>query len=342
MIRVALPYAMPIARIAAALVVACALVGAGASLAAASERRPEPPAAGELRRATAAFLAEQADERSRAHRPPAVGAGLDRDRAARGGPLLPANRFVALYGAPQLTQTIIGLKSPRGAGRRLAREVTAYTDASAALGLAPRPVLGAFDLVAAIATAGRGSDGRYRFRQDPEVIDAYLAQARASGARLILDIQPGRSTFRAELRALRPWLAQPDVDLALDPEWNVGRRGVPGRTAGSVTARVVNRVARDLDAIVAANGLPPKLLVVHQFRRGSVRGRQRLRHRAGVQVVLNFDGIGAPAPKRDGYAALSVPRLFDGFSLFYRRDRPLMSPAQVLGLLPEPDFALYQ
>jgi hypothetical protein len=203
-------------------------------------------------------------------------------------------------------------------------------------------VIGAFDLVAVIATAGGGADGKYRFRQEAEVIDAYLAQARAVGARLILDVQPGQSSFRAELRALRPWLAQPDVDLALDPEWNVGRRGVPGRTAGSVSARVVNRVARDLDAIVAANGLPPKLLVVHQFRRDSVRGRQRLRHRAGVQVVLNFDGIGSPRAKRVGYAALAAPRIFVGFSLFYRRDHPLMSAADVLGLAPEPDFALHQ
>ena len=59
-------------------------------------------------------------------------------------------------------------------------------------------------------------------------------------------------------------------------------------------------------------------------------------------MVLNFDGIGCPGPKAAGYAALAVPKLFDGFSLFYRRDRPLMRPAAVLGLDPEPDFLLYQ
>ena len=36
---------------------------------------------------------------------------------------------------------------------------------------------------------------------------------------------------------------------------------------------------RSLAATVKANDLPPKLLVVHQFRRGMVRGRQKLKRR---------------------------------------------------------------
>jgi hypothetical protein len=205
-----------------------------------------------------------------------------------------------------------------------------------------RPVVGAFDLVSVFATAASGPDGLYRSRQADEIIQIYLAQARAAGARLILDIQPGRATFLGELRELREWLLQPDVDVALDPEWNVGPRGIPGRTAGSVRARQVNRVARSLSAIVSAHGLPPKLLLVHQFREGSIRGRRRLVGSEGVQTVLNFDGIGSPAPKRAGYAALGVPGLFNGFSLFYRRDTALLGPASVLALEPEPDLLLYQ
>ena len=90
------------------------------------------------------------------------------------------------------------------------------------------------------------------------------------------------------------------------------------------------------------NDLPPKLLVVHQFRRGMIRGKARIRPRRGVQVLLNFDGIGSPAAKAVGYAALSSPTLFNGFSLFYQRDTPLMRPGAVLALEPEPDFLLYQ
>ena len=165
------------------------------------------------------------------------------------------------------------------------------------------------------------------------MIQIYLDQARAVGARLILDIQPGRSTFVEEVEALLPWLAEPDVDVALDPEWNVGRRGIPGRTEGKVRAAEVNAVAAALADVVEANGLPPKLLLVHQFRRGSIRGRTKLRSPEGVQTLLNFDGIGAPGPKAAGYADLAAPPpLFNGFSLFYQRDTPVMKPGAVLAL----------
>jgi hypothetical protein len=233
-------------------------------------------------------------------------------------------------------RTILGLRSPLGAARSLARQARPY----AAIG--DRPVLAEFDLVSVFANAAGGPDRLYRTRQSDEVIEIYLAQARAVGARLMLDIQPGRSTFVDELRSLRRWVAQPDVDVALDPEWNVGPRGVPGRTEGRVRSREVNAVIRSLAGTIKARGLPPKLLVVHQFRRGMVRGRRKLIGRDGVQTVLNFDGIGSPRPKESGYEALAVPRLFNGFSLFYRRDTPLMDPLEVLRLDPEPDFLLYQ
>jgi hypothetical protein len=159
---------------------------------------------------------------------------------------------------------------------------------------------------------------------------------------MMLDIQPGRSTFIAETEGLTEWLVQPDVDLALDPEWNVGPRGIPGQTPGNVGAQQVNAVIRALAAIVRENGLPPKLLVVHQFRSGMIRGKNRIRPRPGVQVLFNFDGIGSPSAKAAGYAALASPTLFDGFSLFYQRDTPLMKPGAVLALEPEPDLLLYQ
>lgn len=284
-----------------------------------------PPSHGELQRATDRFLAAQ-------ERQPRHGA----DPSTAPAPALDRTLVVSLYGAPQMGQTILGLRSPRAARRELAAQSRPYAERG------ERPVTGAFDLVSVFATAGGGPDGLYRTRQDDRVIEIYLEQARAAGARLILDVQPGRARLGAEIRALREWLAEPDVDLAIDPEWNVGRRGIPGQTAGRITATEVKRVQKRLGRIVAADDLPPKLLVIHQFRRGSVRGRKRIRQRPGVQTVLNFDGIGSPAAKRAGYAALSAPRLFDGFSLFYRRDTPLLQPGAVLALEPEPDFLLYQ
>ena len=249
---------------------------------------------------------------------------------------LPTSRIVSFYGAPQMGSTVLGLNTPEQAAAKLAKQSAPYGTAG------DRQVVGAFDLVSVFATAGGGPDGLYRTRQNPDVISIYLDQARAVGARLMLDIQPGRSSFLAELRELRAWVVQPDVDIALDPEWNVGRHGVPGQTPGSVSGRKVNRVARKLEAIAKAHDLPPKLLVVHQFRRGSIRGKRRIARLDRVQTVLNYDGIGSPGAKQAGYAALASPKLFNGFSLFYRRDKPLMSPPTVLALYPAPDFLLYQ
>jgi hypothetical protein len=285
------------------------------------------PTATKLKRATERFLADH----------PAAAARESGGVAPTAtGDVFPANRVVAFYGAPQMGQTILGMLSPPAAAKRLATQSRPYAS------LGTRPVLGEFDVVSVFATAGGGSDGMYRLRQASEILEIYLAQARDSGLRLMLDVQPGRSTFTAETEALSEWLVQPDVDLALDPEWNVGPRGVPGRTPGKVGPRQINAVIRSLAAIVRENGLPPKVLVVHQFRSGMIRGKSRIKPRPGVQVLFNFDGIGSPAAKAAGYAALASPTLFDGFSLFYQRDSPLMKPRSVLALEPEPDLLLYQ
>jgi hypothetical protein len=296
----------------------------------AAQAASAPPTAAEVRAATRDFLASGAarDVREGPVEPTPFA-------AAEAAPV-EGSLAVALYGAPQLGSTAVGLTSPEGAARRLTKQAAEYERPS------ELPVIGAIDLIAVIATADRGADGKYRSRQDPKVIAAYLEAAREVGARLMLDIQPGRAKIRRELRPLREWLAQPDVDLAIDPEWNVGPRGVPGRTSGKVRAREANRVAGRLGRVVAEHDLPPKLLVVHQFHEESVRGRSRVRDRDGVEVVLNFDGIGSPGAKRAGYAALAVDQVANGFSLFYRLDDPLMKPAAVLALEPQPSFLLYQ
>ena len=298
--------------------------------AAAAAQRPEPPTAQQLARSTRALLA--GDELDR---PAARGGGVVAGGTSRTS-LFPARRLLTLYGAPQLTSTIVGRLSPAVAARRAVGQARPYAR------IGDRRVIPGFDLVAVIAASTPGPDRKYRTRQPGRVIRAYLRQARAIGGRLMLDIQPGRARVGAEIAALERWIAEPDVDVSIDPEWAVGRRGVPGRDAGSVRAEVVNRASLRIQRIVAANDLPPKVLVVHQFRRGSVRGRRRIRQRRDVAVALNFDGIGRPAAKRTGYAALSSPAAFNGFSVFYSLDSRTMSPRSILGLEPAVDFLLYQ
>jgi hypothetical protein len=231
---------------------------------------------------------------------------------------------------------VIGRKSVRGAKRKLREEANHFD------GRGGRDVVPAFDVVSVIATSCSSRRDLCRTRQDDAVIRRYLRAARDLGGRLILDIQPGRSSFLDEIRALRQWVVRRDVDVALDPEWNVGPHGVPGVDAGSVRARELNRASRYLQGLINDRGLPAKLLVVHQFTKASVRHRGDIRERADVDVTLDFDGIGSPAAKESGYESLSRPELFNGIMLFLRLDTDLMSPRQVLRLSPEPDFVAYQ
>ena len=318
----------------AAFLVAAIAIAVGASSAESDDVRVGAHAATEL--PTHAQLEAATERFLRAH----PGSASESAARARGPivvtPVFPATRIVSFYGAPQMGATVLGRNSPEAASDKLAAQSAPYVE------LGDRPVVGSFDLVSVFATAGGGPDGLYRTRQDDDVIAIYLERARAIGARLMLDIQPGRSKFVKELRQLGEWVAQPDVDIGIDAEWNVGRRGIPGQTDGKVFAREVNRVSKEMQKVVVANGLPPKLLAIHQFRQGSVRARTKIRTRQGVQPFLNFDGIGSPGPKAAGYASLSRPTLPSGFSLFYLRDTPVMRPAQVLALEPQPDFLLYQ
>jgi hypothetical protein len=309
--------AIPLATLAALL---CAVAPAAALGPA------EPPSAAALSRSTDRLLAQPGFART---------APLPKPTAATDA-LFPDSRMLALYGAPQLRSTALGSRKPGAAARLLSKQVAPYES------LGKRPVTPSFDLIAVVANSTPGPDHLYRTRQPDELIARYLREVRDAGGRLMLDIQPGRSPIRDEIAALADWIAEPDVDVSIDPEWAVGRKGVPGMTVGSVSARELNGASRQIQRIAMQEGLPPKVLVVHQFRTGSIRKRGAVRQRSRVQVTFNFDGIGRPADKIAGYENLSAKRIFNGFSLFYSLDTPLMKPRKVLRLAPSPDFLLYQ
>lgn len=253
--------------------------------------------------------------------------------------VLPEHRVLIHYGAPQARELgILGIGSPAAAGQRLRRHRAEY---QARL---TRPVLPAMELIAVICTAEAGPDGKHRARQTNATIGRYLAAARASKALLILDIQPGRSDFVTEARSLERWLKEPDVSLAIDPEWRMGPNEIPGRVIGGVDATEVNRVSAYLASLVKKHDLPDKLLIVHQFTDGMIGRRSRLRDRVGVDLVLNADGFGTPDLKAGTYDRVTknAPAGGVGFKLFYEEDTRLMSPAAVLALRPRPDVIMYE
>ena len=256
----------------------------------------------------------------------------------RGGrSIFPEFRVVAYYGAPQADELgALGIGSPASAARKLERQAKPYARRK-------RPVLPALELIAVIANADAGEDGQYRSRQTDAVIGRYLRAARRAKALLILDIQPGRSDFFTETTRLRRWLREPDVGLALDPEWRVQAGEEPGQVIGSVGSREVNATTAWLDQLTARHHLPEKMVVIHQFTDDMVDDKA-LKPRDNLQIVLNADGFGGQAVKKSKYHAFTrqAPGFEPGFKLFYREDLDLMTPPQVLRLRPPPDFVVYE
>lgn len=210
--------------------------------------------------------------------------------------------------------------------------------------VAHKPVLPAYELVAIVAQPEPGRDGRYRRRESRDVIDRMLREARAAGFKLILDVQTGRSTVLSELSYLAPYLQEPDVYLALDPEFSMGTDGIPGRRIGTMRADEVNDAIAVLEYLQERYQLPPKVLIVHQFTTGMLPDKENIWNSDVVDIVLAADGFGSPALKRHTYGSVLRQRSleFSGFKLFYIQDTNLLQPSQVLGLTPSPSVIIYQ
>ena len=100
--------------------------------------------------------------------------------------------------------------------------------------------------------------------------------------------------------------------------------------------------------MVEKYNLPPKVFIVHRFRRTMVTNYKQIQLRPKVQIVMHMDGWGAPWLKRDSYHdyIIAEPVQYTGFKLFYHNDTkkgdPLMTPQDVLKLNPKPLYIQYQ
>ena len=254
-----------------------------------------------------------------------------------GRAIFPHYRVVAYYGAPQNHALgALGIGSPDAAGRRLRRQARPYARKT-------RPVMLAFELIVTVANADPGADGLYRTRQTNAVVRRYLRAARRAKALLVLDIQPGHADFMDEVRHLDRWLREPDVGLALDPEWHTPG-AQPGTVIGSVDAASVNAVSAHLAKIVRDNDLPEKLFIVHQFTPDMIRGKAQVVQRPGLATTMNVDGFGDRANKVAKYREFTHDgtHFHRGFKLFYEEDTGLMRPRSVVALQPPPDLVVYE
>jgi hypothetical protein len=256
------------------------------------------------------------------------------------GSLLPEHRIVAFYGNSKSTRMgILGQLPPREMLPRLERTATEWAKADPG-----RKVLPALHLIVTVAQGKPGADGAYRLRHSDAVIEQVMGWAEERGWIVFLDVQTGWSSVPKELPRLVKFLERPYVHLALDPEFAMKNGGVPGRRMGTMDAAEVNHAVRLLADIVERRQLPPKVLIVHRFTERMLTNRRDILLDPRVQVVIDMDGWGAPWHKKSAYKWFVVqqPVQFTGFKLFFKNDKPMMTPSQVIDLWPSPVYVQYQ
>ena len=175
------------------------------------------------------------------------------------------------------------------------------------------------------------------------MIRRYLKAARKAKALLILDIQPGRSDFFTEAKRLRKWLREPDVGLALDPEWRMGPGEVPGQVIGCVDAARGQRHAAWLDQLVQRDNLPQKLLLIHQFTDDMI-PRVPSSRSARAGATCSTSTASAPGRKVAKYKefaeqATGLPARLQALLQGGHGDDVA---AEVMRLTPRPDVVVYE
>ena len=257
------------------------------------------------------------------------------------GSLLPEHRIVAFYGNPLSKR--MGVLGELQADTMLARlERKAMEWAAADSG---QKVLPALHLIATVAQGYPGPARKYRLQMPDSIIERVASWAETRGWLLILDIQPGLSSIEAELPYLVPFLKRPYVQLALDPEFAMKDGHLPGRDwMGNMDASEVNHAIDVLARIVDEQQLPPKVLVVHRFTYNMLKRPSLIKRDPRVQVVIDMDGYGSPGSKMGAYRWFVVrhPVQFTGFKLFFKNDKPMLTPEEVLELYPKPMYIQYQ
>ncbi|MDH3190573.1 MAG: hypothetical protein OEM39_08080, partial [Acidimicrobiia bacterium] len=141
-------------------------------------------------------------------------------------------------------------------------------------------------------------------------------------------------------------LLLPFVGLALDPEWRLKPDEVHLQQIGRVDAAEVNQVVDWLADLVHDNGLPQKMLIVHQFREFMIQDRSTLKERPELQMVIQMDGQGPIDTKDTTWAVLTSGTEENhwkwGWKNFFDEDSPTPSPEHTLGKVPTPVFVSYQ
>ncbi|MXZ42146.1 MAG: hypothetical protein F4Z18_10285 [Caldilineaceae bacterium SB0666_bin_21] len=250
-------------------------------------------------------------------------------------------QIVSFYGHPGVPiMGVLGHGTPEVVAERVAVWAEHYDRLNG-----PRGAVPAFHLITGVAQAGPTRDGTWLYRLSHERISEYVEAAREHDMLIFLDTQIGWSDPLVEVKLLEPFLREPFVHIALDPEFATEPLGTgPGKALGFLTGAQINEVQHYLATLVAEAELPPKILMVHQFAQRMLHDREVIENYDAVELSVDMDGFGYTAAKLSGYRrfALPAPSERPALKLFFHYDIPVMTPEEVQGLDQPPDLIIYQ
>lgn len=256
----------------------------------------------------------------------------------------PGRRMIALYGHPGAPVLgMMGEQSPEESVTRLKALVAEYQAV-----MPEENFVGAFEIITTIASSSAGSDGNYSILSSFERVLPFIEAAEANDVYVVLDLQPGRSTFLEQAKRYEELLKRPWVGLALDPEWRLLKPGDRHMVKiGQVPIEEVNEVGAWLAQLVRDNNLPPKVLTLHQFQPRMIINRELLdTSHDEIQYMVHVDGLGSQGAKQGTWRAIlkDLPAgVYTGWKNFEDEDLPMLTPAQTLEQVsPLPDFVSYQ
>lgn len=261
----------------------------------------------------------------------------------KAGALLPFKRVVAYYGNFYSTQMgILGQYPPAQMLEKLRATVQQWEMADTLTAVMP-----AIHYIAITAQHSPGNGKKYRLRMPFQQIDKAIALAAQVNGIVFLDVQVGLSSLEEELPTLKKYLQMPQVHLGIDPEFSMKNGQPPGTSIGTFDAADINYAITYLSLLVNQFNLPPKILVVHRFTSAMLTNYKNIKNCKEVQLVVNMDGFGFPAKKKNTYyhCIFKEPVQFAGFKVFNKNDlmvkNQLMTAADILKLKPQPIYIQY-
>lgn len=266
-------------------------------------------------------------------------------------------RFIAYYGHPDSAgMGALGQQNGPEATYEAMRPLLDKYDTGDAI------VVPTFNPIATVAHNGGSTDrpdnvfesGGPRYVEfstmhPPSRFTEYVEYAEQIDGYVTLDFQPGRNDFLYQVKHYEELLKRPNVGIALDPEWRLGPNEEHLQQIGSVPAAELNEVINYVADLVRDEGLPQKLILLHQFRTSMITERDTLVDREEIALVIQMDGEGQGglSVKDDTWHAITAgaedAHWHWGWKNFFERDNPgPNSPKDTLSKDPQPVYISYQ